>query len=403
MNRTLVALVALAALLSGTVLATGAFTGGDEIAPASDSGVYLTAADTQNGNRYVEYDDAGRIRLHLSPVLPNSHTRVNDLFVVGFAGYENSNNSTTVRLRADSERITIHRMDTGERVEGEPIKLRPDESVILGVTVVPEDRDFTGDITVEATIPEAGSNSGGGSGGSGGGSGSSGGSGGSSGGTGESGDDGGSTGGSDEGDAGGVDSGTIGDDATNDSGTQGTLTTATTTPEQPDDENTSNDTAVTSSPESDNDDSNDDGRQSSRPTDGTEQPTELSGFIPGLSPVFGVSWVWWFPLGGFAAVLSNYLVQTRLRDVLPVFKTQQSVRRRRLRDVLLREAAVGAVVVVLSVLVSFALASAGITGVPQLVGTLGFSVIAGSTSGFRRLPNIQPTSHAVDSDPLESE
>ncbi|SEL81311.1 hypothetical protein [Haloferax larsenii] len=402
MNRTLVALVALAAVLSGTVLATGAFTGGDEIAPASDSGVYLTAADTENGNRYVEYDDAGRIRIHLSPVLPNSHTRVNDLFVVGFAGYENSNNSTTVRLRADSERITIHRMDTGERVEGEPIQLRPDESVLLGVTVIPEDRDFTGEITVEATVPESGSNSGGGSGGSGGSGGGSGGSGGGDGDGDDGGSAGGSTGGSDGGGSGGVDSGTIGDDATNDSGTQGTLTTETTTPEQSGDENTSDGTIVTSAPESDDGDSTDDG-QSSGPTDETEQPTELSGFIPGLSPVFGVSWLWWFPLGGFAAVLSNYLVQTRLRDVLPVFKTQQPVRRRRLRDVLLREAAVGVVVVVLSVLVSFALASAGITGVPQLVGTLGFSVIAGSTSGYRRVPNIQNTSHAVDGDPLDSE
>ncbi|AFK21218.1 hypothetical protein E6P09_17350 (plasmid) [Haloferax mediterranei ATCC 33500] len=364
MNRTLVAVVALAALISGTVIATGAFTTGDEIAPADDSEVYLSAADTENGHRYVEYDDNGQIRLHLSPVLPNSRTRVNDLFVVGFAGYENSNNSTTVRLGSDSERITIHRMDTGERINGEPILLQPNESVLFGVTVSPEDRDFTSEVTVEATVPERESNPD------------------------EDTDE--DTDSDDDDD----------DDDTTDRNDDDTSSGDGDTSGQSDGGDTTGKTTTDTSPPDSGDGSTTD-EQPPTATDDTEQPVEPSGFIFGFTPVFGVAWVWWFALGGVAAILANYLVQTRHHGVLPIFQMEESARRRRLKDVLRGESVVGLGVVVLSILVALSLSSAGITGVPQLIGTLLCSVLAGSATGYRRLPDIRVTKRTADGDPLD--
>ncbi|OYR48062.1 hypothetical protein DJ75_03170, partial [Halorubrum sp. Eb13] len=96
----------------------------------------------------------------------------------------------------------------------------------------------------------------------------------------------------------------------------------------------------------------------------------------------------WSLFAGFLAGLTNYLVQTRIRDVLPALKTERSNRRERVRNVLAREAVITVAVIALTVLVAGVLSNAGITGIPRLVATLAFSAIVGTVSGARGLPDL---------------
>lgn len=166
MNRTVAVVLAIIILCSGAVATAAAFTDGDEVAP--DSEVYLDAADTENGEQYVRIDQNDEVRIHFDTLPPGSQTRVDDLFVVGFDGYEDSEAGTTVHLESIDERIALKRMDTGETFGDGTIELQPGESVLFGAVVSTGGTGFSSTIEVEVDVPDAGTG-GGGSGGGGGG------------------------------------------------------------------------------------------------------------------------------------------------------------------------------------------------------------------------------------------
>ena len=376
MNRALVVLAVLVVLLGGGVATTASFTDGDEV--ATDSGVYLSPADSENADRYVAYDDAGELRLRFGSVPPDARTSVDDLFLVGFAGYEGDDSATSVEIDTDADGVTLYRMDTGERVTGGEITLDPGTSVTLGATVPPTVGSYTEIVRFTVDVPEDGSGSGTSSG---------------DGATGDGGADGGRTGdGTDESGTAGGDTGTedadgdtVGADGSDepdgsDTGTGGTDGGET---EEPDGEPGSDDSggavgSVDGDTGADSDGSAD--QASGSDDDGpTAEPAGIQ--FNGLP-------VRWSLFAGFLAGLTNYLVQTRVRDVLPALKTERSDRRERVRTILVREAVITVAVIALTVLVAGVLSNAGVTGITQLVATLAFSAIVGAVSGARGLPNL---------------
>lgn len=168
MNRTLVVILALAVLCSGAVATAAAFTDGDEVVDGSE--VYLDAADSENGEQYVQIDGSDEVRLQFDTLPPGSQTRVDDLFMIGFAGYEDSDAATTVQLESTDDRLTLTRMDTGESFGSGTVELQPGESVLFGVVVSTDAQSFSSTIELKVDVPDTdGDSSGGGTGGSGGG------------------------------------------------------------------------------------------------------------------------------------------------------------------------------------------------------------------------------------------
>ncbi|MDB2253373.1 hypothetical protein PM033_16695 [Halorubrum ezzemoulense] len=177
MNRTVAVVIAVIILCSGAVATAAAFTDGDEVAP--DSEVYLDAADSENGEQYVQIDQNDEVRIRFDTLPPGSQTRIDDLFVVGFGGYEDSEAGTTVHLESTDERVALERMDTGETFNDGTIELQPGESVLFGAVVSTGGTGFSSTIELEVDVPDAGTGGGGsGGGGQAGGGGSQGGSGG---------------------------------------------------------------------------------------------------------------------------------------------------------------------------------------------------------------------------------
>jgi len=374
MNRSLLALAVVVVLLGGGA-ATAAFTDGDEV--ATDSGVYLSAADSENGEAYVEYDDVGELRLRFDSVPPDARTSIDDLFVVGFAGYEDDENATTVELDTDTDRVTLYRMDTGEPVTGGEITLRPESSVTLGANVEPTVGSYTDTVRFTLEVPEDESGSGTPPGD----------------GSGDDGSDGG------DGADGGDDSdGGMGDDGKSQSGDAGDGDTETGGPDGGTDASGEGDSvgdvddgetgATDDQPADGGDDADGESRSGD---DGTDQGSGSDAADPTPEPA-GIQFdplpVGWSLFAGFLAGLTNYLVQTRIRDVLPALKTERSSRRKRVRTILVREAVITLVVIALTVLVAGVLSNAGVTGITQLVATLAFSAIVGAVSGIRGFPRI---------------
>jgi hypothetical protein len=434
MNRALVVLAVLVVLLGGGVATTGSFTDGDEV--ATDSGVYLSPADSENADRYVAYDGAGELRLRFGSVPPDARTTVDDLFLVGFAGYEGDDSATTVEIDTDAEGVTLYRMDTGERVTGGEITLEPEASVTLGATVPPTVGSYTESVRFTVDVPEddTGSDPGDGTGGGTGGpsdSGDDGGgpsdSGNGDGGPDDSGDgdggpddsgngdggpddsgDGDGTGGNDGGtgsgsggdSAGDGDSGTGsdgGDDGTGDDGTGDDGTSGSGSGTDGGDSGTGGDAdsgadgADAGSDGADGDSDAGDGTDDGEADGTANDVSDSAEGDPTAEPAggqFELLPVEWSLFAGFLAGLSNYLVQTRIRDVVPALKTERSERRARLRSILVREAVITLAVIALTVLVASVLSSAGVTGTPQLVATLAFSAVVGGVSGVRGIPRI---------------
>jgi hypothetical protein len=311
--------------------------------------VYLDAGDSENAERYVDFDD-DEIRLQLEPLPPGSQTRIDDLFVLGFAGYEHTDVGTTVLIESTDDRVTLERMDTGDTFESDTVSLAPGESVPFGVTVSTDRSAFSSTIELEVDVPEDESGSGGGGSGDGGSSGS------------DETSDGGSSG-SDETSDGATSEGGAGTGGSEDGGGQ----------------------------DGDGTDSGGDGDagpveeavgQALEP-DGDDQTLEPAGLLLGDMPAE------WSLLAGLLAALTNYLVQTRLRDILPVLQTDRSIRRKRLRSVLAREGGLAVITLGLTVLVAGALSSAGVGVTGQILATLAFSASVGAVTGNRRFPNIQ--------------
>ncbi|OYR50890.1 hypothetical protein DJ73_14905 [Halorubrum sp. Ea1] len=358
MNRAIVALAVVVVLLGGGAATGASFTDGDEV--ATDSGVYLSPADSENADRYVAYDDAGELRLRFGSVPPDARTSVDDLFLVGFAGYEGDKtgeNATTVRIETETDRVTLYRMDTGERVTGGELTLRPNSSVTLGATVPPTVGSYTEIVRFTVDVPEDGSGSETSPG---------------DGGTGDGGADDGGTG-----DGGAGDGGTS--DGTDESGTAGG------------DTGTGDADGETGGDDADGPVGSVDGDSDAESGGSADQASGADDEGPTAEPAgirFNGVPVAWSLFAGFLAGLTNYLVQTRIRDVLPALKTERSNRRERVRNVLAREAVITVAVIALTVLVAGVLSNAGITGITRLVATLAFSAIVGTVSGARGLPDL---------------
>ncbi|OYR38332.1 hypothetical protein DJ82_12140 [Halorubrum sp. Ib24] len=358
MNRAIVALAVVVVLLGGGAATGASFTDGDEV--ATDSGVYLSPADSENADRYVAYDDAGELRLRFGSVPPDARTSVDDLFLVGFAGYEGDKtgeNATTVRIETETDRVTLYRMDTGERVTGGELTLRPNSSVTLGATVPPTVGSYAEIVRFTVDVPEDGSGSG------------------------TSPGDGGT------GDGGQRDDGWTGRRRGGERWTRRTGRTR---------GNAGGDTTGDARPQTGGDDADGpvgsvDGDSDAESGGSADQASGADDEGPTAEPAgirFNGVPVAWSLFAGFLAGLTNYLVQTRIRDVLPALKTERSNRRERVRNVLAREAVITVAVIALTVLVAGVLSNAGITGIPRLVATLAFSAIVGAVSGARGLPDL---------------
>ena len=164
MIRPLVVIVFISVvLLGGTVATVAAVTNGDEVASGSE--VYVNAADSDNGEQYVQIDENDEVRLQFNMLPPGSQTRVDDLFVVGFAGYENSDSAATVRLESTDDRLALTQMDTGESFSNKTVEIEPGGSVLFGAVVSTSVQGFSSTIELEVDVPETdgGSGSGGGS------------------------------------------------------------------------------------------------------------------------------------------------------------------------------------------------------------------------------------------------
>lgn len=342
MNRTVVIVLAAFVLFSGATATAAAFTDGDEVAPGS--AVYLDAADSENADRYVRFDENDEVRLEFDALPPGSQTRVDDLFVVGFDGYENSENATTVRIESTDDRIAIQRMDTDTSFTTETISFRPGESVAFGAVVSTDQRSFSGTIELEVDVPDEDTSGGGGS---------------TSGSTDETGSEADS-----ESSDGESDDGADDDDIETQDGS--------------DDDSTAEEGDEAGSVA----DGNSDGADASsaeNPGEPTAEPAALS---------FGDTSIEWSLFGGFLAAFTNYLVQTRLRDQLPVMSFDRSERRDRLKPVVLREFAIGVGVLLAALLLTGVLSEAGITGNEQVFATLLFSGALGGITGYRRFPYL---------------
>lgn len=399
----------------------------DDLGPEADTGVALAPADTPNGDRYASFDSNGELVISVD-VVSSTETIFDDVFVVGFSGVTGSDEAATLRLEHDSEWLDIYRnTDAGTRESvdkaGNTMTLEPGEQATLGFAVT-TDANSPGSLSETVTymmeVPDAESSTGGG--GSGGGSGSSGGSSGGSGGGGSGGDSGGDTDASGSGDtgpdSGGSDGGSTnasdgndtgagsdgGDTNASDSGGtgggSGDIPDEVTPTDEPTETpasggggggSTGVETSTDELIETDTDEEETaagGGAEPAPSTPDSQQSTEPSGFAVDLDPAFGIGWGPWALIAGLLAVATNYLVQTRYHDVLPVLQTQPSDRRHRFRRVAVREAAIGLAGIVLTVLVVSAASSAGFGPVSQLVTALAFSAAVGTVTGYRLVPEL---------------
>jgi len=423
----------LAFIVCGTVMSTAAVPLSepvDDLAPEADTGVALVPADTPNGDRYASFDSSGELVISVD-VVPSTKTVFDDVFVVGFAGVTGSDEAATIQIKHDSEWLDIYRnADAGirESVDGasNTLTLEPGEQATLGFAVTTDANSpasLSETVTYTMEIPDAESSTGGG---------------------GDSGDDtdaGGSDGGDTDagsgdsgdtnaGDGNETDAGSGDDDDTNasdgnetdagsgdgddtnandgngtDSGSGGSPVTVTPTETVGEGNGGSGtgeeistgeptETATVTEEET----AAGGGAEPAPSTPEGQQSTEPSGFALDLDPAFGIGWGPWALIAGLLAVATNYLVQTRYHDVLPVLQTQPSDRRHRFRRVAVREAAIGLAGIVLTVLVVSAASSAGFGPPSQLVTALAFSAAVGTVTGYRLVPELSavPGRQAAD-------
>ncbi|NLV09714.1 hypothetical protein GOC74_07200 [Halomicrobium mukohataei] len=165
MARKRLLVAAFTCLALGAVVATGAFTTGDEAV----RGVYLDPADTANGEQYAEIGPDGQLRVEISNLNPDSRTVVDDVFVLGTDLAEAS-----VWIEDDRSAVDFYRMDTGASVEDEtdPVTLTDGESVRIGFVVESGTPGIVMEsITLRGAIPDETSEGGTGGGDTGGGTG----------------------------------------------------------------------------------------------------------------------------------------------------------------------------------------------------------------------------------------
>lgn len=147
MYRNLLVLALFVAAL-GVVAGTGAFTGGDEAVP----GVYLSPADSPNGDRYAEFDDDGDLRVELDDLNSRATTVIDSVFTISSA-----NEEARVWIEHDGEGVTFYRVDTRTPIDAptNAAELSANETIAVGVRVESDrSREMLDGITLRAEIPE---------------------------------------------------------------------------------------------------------------------------------------------------------------------------------------------------------------------------------------------------------
>ena len=336
MNRTLL-VVALVLVASGAVLATAAFTDGDQIDPDNETGLFLNPADSEQGERYAHIDDEGAFNITVDDALPNTNTVIDDIFTVSFAGVEGSDEPASVWItNEEGEVVDFYLMETGESADDPQIaiELDPGDSATLGVSLETGDSGpVTEQMTVRGEIPDT--------------------------------------------------------DPT---------PTPTPTPEptpspEPTPEPTPTPTpepTPTPTPEP----------TPTPSVDEPEETVELTipglGALPLNLGEFVVPWYYWWIFAVTLTVVVDYLVQTRLRGrfaglemVLPLLETPTETRRTRVRFALFRLVALWLVVLVAALMAMATLWSVGIREFALFVTVLVASVVLGLVLGYYRLPDIE--------------
>lgn len=396
--------LALALIACGTVMSTAAVPLSDpvdELAPTEDTGVVLAPADTSNGDRYASFDSNGELVVSVD-VFSGTRTVFDNVLLVGFGGVTGSDEAATIQIEHDSEWLDIYNSsDTGARESvdeaNNTLTLDPGEQATLGfavTTAADSPSSLSETVTYTMEIPDVASSTGGSQSG------------------GDSGD-------TDAGDGDGTDAGSdVGDDTTpsdgNSTDSENSDSPETATPaDEPTEAPTSDgsaggSTGVETPADEPTGVSTDSGRGTEAAADGgvepapstpdSQQSAEPSGFAFNFEPVFGVGWGQWSIIASLLAVVTNYLVQTRYHDVLPVLQTQPTDRRYRFRRVAVREAAIGLTGVVLAVLAASAAASAGFGPFSQLVTSLTVSAAVGTATGYRLLPQLHVLTESTAAD-----
>jgi hypothetical protein len=141
--------VAVLVVLFGAVVSTAAAQANDEAV----EGIYLSPADTDNGDAYASVDSNGELRVAVSNLNARAVTTIDSVFTI------TSNQTDTARVWVEppSGDISFYRMDTGATIttESEAISLDDGETITLGMRV--DTRDATpqdGTVTVHALLPE---------------------------------------------------------------------------------------------------------------------------------------------------------------------------------------------------------------------------------------------------------
>jgi len=140
-------LVSAAVFALGAVVTTGAFTGGDQAV----RGVYLSPAETPNGDEYASIDANGELEVSMTNLNPEATSIADDVFVIG-----TDLQQAEVWIEDNQSAVTFYRMDTRESIEasGDSVQLTDDESITVGVRIASgTDEVILETITVRAEIP----------------------------------------------------------------------------------------------------------------------------------------------------------------------------------------------------------------------------------------------------------
>jgi len=142
-------LVAATIVALGAVVTTGAFTGGDQAA----SGVYLSPAETDNGQRYASLDSAGQLTIEVTNLNPESTSTIDSVFTV-----HTTRETTELWIEDGEPAVTFYRIDTGTPIESEDdaVVLSGDETALVGLEVETGTEHVVLErITIHAAVPDS--------------------------------------------------------------------------------------------------------------------------------------------------------------------------------------------------------------------------------------------------------
>lgn len=384
MNRSLLVLTCVVVGCFAVVATSAVLTdGSDEL--GDDTGVFLSPADTPNGGQYAEIDDNGELFVSLDTV-SGTATTIDDVFVIGYADEPGRAEPVEVSITYDDDVITIDRMDTGESVNatGDTVVLSPGETVTFGFVAradgpgtvveevtysldVPDDPDVDldpgseepfynvtidnvttpviagDDVVVNATVENRGT-------------------------------------------AADVQTVVLRDFA-------GEVVDETALALSPG-ENAS--LQFVWSTDADNVGTGDvtvASRNDTDYADGDRATVIVEATDPAVVAFdFGgpvLAWYVWLLVAAMLTVLTDYLVQTQLRGVVPLLQTPEETRKTRLRYAATRLAALWLVALVFALTVLVLLWLAGVTGWPLFAGVLLASIALGGVLGYFLRPDIQ--------------